>query len=93
MLESIVENSIRLKIDTCSKIAELKRVKTLASVIEEVDQLSDEEQAGLVAHILARLPDTPLGPSDVEVARREAEIDAGTAKLITHEELCRAVGR
>jgi hypothetical protein len=28
-----------------------------------------------------------------EVARREAEIDAGTADFLTHEQLCKAVGR
>ena len=68
-------------------------MKTLHEVIQEANQLSDEDQAGLTTHLLSRQKDAPLGPDDDEVARRDAEIDAGTAKLLTHEELCRAVGR
>jgi len=66
---------------------------TLIDVIHEADLLSDEEQAGLAAHLLARFKGAPLGPDDEEVARREAEIDSGTARLLSHDELCRAVRR
>ncbi|MDB4354234.1 hypothetical protein N9Z02_02910 [Akkermansiaceae bacterium] len=68
-------------------------MKTLAEVIRDADQLSSEEQAGLTTHLLSQMKGAPLGPDDEEVARRDAEIDAGTAKLITHDELKRAVGR
>ena len=68
-------------------------MKTLNEMIHDADQLSDEDQAGLATHLLANLSDCPLGPDDRELARREAEIDAGTAKLLTEEELRKAVGR
>lgn len=68
-------------------------MKTLSEVIEEADQLSEEDQAGLTAHLLSKLRGAPLGPDDDEVARRNADIDAGTAELLTHEQLRNAVGR
>jgi hypothetical protein len=68
-------------------------MKTLSEMIQEADQLSQEDQAGLATHLLSNQRGAPLGPDDEEVARRDAEIDAGTAKLLTHEELCKAVGR
>jgi hypothetical protein len=83
----------RQKIDIVPSIAENQTVKTLTEVLPDVDQLSEEEQAGLAAHLLANLRGAPLGPDDKEVARREAEIDAGTAELITFDELRKAVGR
>jgi Putative addiction module component len=70
-----------------------KPMKTLTEVLSDVDQLSEEEQAGLAAHLLANLRGAPLGPGDIELARREAEIDAGTAEFITFDELRKAVGR
>ena len=71
----------------------LSFMRTLTEVIQEADQLSEEEQAGLTAHLLSKMRGAPPGPDDQEVERREAEIDAGTARLLTHEELCKAVGR
>lgn len=68
-------------------------MKTLTDVLPDVAQLSEEDQADLAAHILANLRHSPLGPDDEEVARREAEIDAGTAELMTFDELRKAVGR
>jgi len=68
-------------------------MKTLAQVIKYADELSNEDQAGLATHLLANLKGIPLGPDDDELARREAEIDDGTAELLTHEQLCRLVGR
>ena len=68
-------------------------MKTLNDILPEVDQLSEEDQAGLAAHLLARLRGAPLGPSDEELALRDAEIDAGTVELITFDELRKAVGR
>ena len=68
-------------------------MKTLSDVLSDVNQLSEEDQAGLAAHLLANLRGAPLGPDDEELARREAETDADTAEFITHDELPRAVGR
>lgn len=68
-------------------------MKTLSDVLLDVDQLCEEDQAGLAAHILANLRGAPLGPDDEELARREAEIDAGTAEFLTYDELRKAVGR
>jgi hypothetical protein len=68
-------------------------MKTLSEVIQQADQLSKEEQAGLATHLLAKMGGAPLGPDDAELARRDAEIDAGTAEFLTHEQLCQAVGR
>jgi hypothetical protein len=68
-------------------------MKSLKDVMSDVCQLSEEDQAGLAAHLLANLRGAPLGPDDQELARREAEIDAGTAKMITFDELRMAVGR
>jgi hypothetical protein len=68
-------------------------MKTLTDVLPDVDQLSEEDQAGLAAHLLAKLRSAPLGPNDEELARREAEIDAGTAEFITFDELRKSVGR
>ena len=51
------------------------------------------DQAVLAVHLLAKLRGAPLGPDDKELARREAEIDVGTAEFITFDELRKAVGR
>jgi hypothetical protein len=68
-------------------------MKTLTEILPDVNQLSHEDQAGLAAHLLAKLRGAPMGPDDQELARREAELDAGTAKLMTLDELRKAVGR
>lgn len=68
-------------------------MKTLTEVKRDADELSNEDQAGLATHILAKLSGVPLGADDDELARREAEIDDGSAKMLTHEQLCKAVGR
>ena len=68
-------------------------MKTLYEVIQEADQLSTEDQDGLTTHLLSRQKSAPLGPDGNEEARRDSEIDAGTAQLLTHEQLCKAVGR
>ena len=68
-------------------------MKTLTDLLPDVDQLSEEDQAGLAAHLLANLRGAPLGPDDEELTRREAEIDAGTAEFLTYDELRKAVGR
>jgi hypothetical protein len=88
-----MRSSFVKKIDIAPSIAENQPMKTLAQVLPDVDQLSEEEQAGLAAHLLANLRGAPLGADDKELSRREAEIDAGTAEFITFDELRKAVGR
>jgi hypothetical protein len=56
-------------------------MKTLLGGIEVADQLSSEDQAGLAAHLLAGIRACPLGPDDLELERREAEMDSDTATL------------
>ena len=68
-------------------------MKTLIDVLPDVDQLCEEDRAGLAAHLLANLRGAPSGPDDAELARRDAEIDAGTAEFLTHDQLRKAVGR
>jgi hypothetical protein len=80
-------------IDMISSIADGQHMVKLADILPKVNQLSDEDQAGLAAHLLAKLRGAPLGPDDAELTRRDAEIDAGTAELITFDELRKAVGR
>jgi hypothetical protein len=68
-------------------------MKTLLEVIQEAEKLSQEDQARLTTHLLSRQKSAPPGPEDDEIARRDAEIDSNTAHLLTHEQLCKAVGR
>lgn len=89
----LTNTTVRFKIDIIVQNADNQIMKTLTEVIHEVDQLSTEDQEGLATHLLAALKGAPLGPDNAELAKREAEIDAGTAELLTHEQLCKAVGR
>lgn len=68
----------------------------MASLIEiqrEADLLSEEERAGLAAHLLASISSAPLGVDDAEADRRDLEMDAGVVRPISHEEFVRQVGR
>ena len=66
---------------------------TFPEILKEVDQLAAEERAGLAAHLLATLPNVSENADDEEVERREAEMDSGTVKPISHSEFLRQVGR
>ena len=66
---------------------------TLAEVQEKAGELTLEERESLLAHLIHSLPYAPLGPDDVEVGRREEEMNSGTVKGISHDELLRQVGR
>ncbi|RYD38604.1 MAG: hypothetical protein EOP87_01305 [Verrucomicrobiaceae bacterium] len=66
---------------------------TLLEVQKAADELSGEEQAGLVAHLLAAFPTAPLGPDDDEIDRREIEMDSGVVRALNHDEFLSAVGR
>lgn len=81
------------KVDWVALICESAAMKTLVEAIQVADQLTSEDQAGLAAHLLAGLRGCPLGPDDVELERREAEVDADSTALLTHEQLRQAVGR
>ena len=59
---------------------------TLLEVQNEADQLSHEDRAGLIAHLINSLPNPPQGADDEEVLKREAEMDTGIVQPITHEE-------
>ncbi|GAA5119274.1 hypothetical protein JIN84_21930 [Luteolibacter yonseiensis] len=66
---------------------------TLVEVKKAADELSAEEQAGLVAHLLASFSSAPLGPDDDEVDRREVEMDSGRVTTLSHDQFLSAVGR
>lgn len=66
---------------------------TLTDIQDAADQLSSEEQAHLVVHLLAQWPAPPLNAGDDEVERRDREMDAGTVKPLSHEEFLSSVGR
>lgn len=62
-------------------------------VLEAADQLTLEDQAGLIAHLLAGLSLAPLGADDVEAQRRDDEMDSGVVVPLTHDEFLSALGR
>ncbi len=68
-------------------------MKTLFEAKKIADELSFEDRAGLVTHLLASFPSPPFGPDDDELERREKEIDSGEAIMLTHAEFLRSVGR
>ncbi|MFN6018071.1 MAG: hypothetical protein ACK49N_10875 [Verrucomicrobiota bacterium] len=65
----------------------------LADIQRQAEQLSPEDREGLVAYLLHGLSGIPLGPDDLEVGRREEEMDAGAVKPISHAEFLSQVGR
>jgi len=68
----------------------------MANLIElqrEADLLTEEERAGLTAHLLSTFSSPPLGPDDAEADRRDLELDSGAVKAISHDEFIRQVGR
>lgn len=81
------------EVDGMVEIRDSAAMKTLVEAIQVADQLTLEDQAGLAAHLLAGLRGCPLGPDDAELERREAEMDADSITLLTHEQLRQAVGR
>jgi len=66
---------------------------TLLEIQREADLLSEEERAGLAAHLLSSVSKTFLGADDEEVDRRDHELDSGHVAAISHEEFIRQVGR
>lgn len=68
-------------------------MKSLIEVSRIADELSFEDRAGLVAHLLAGFPSAPAGPDNAELEKREAEIASGAVQLLDQAEFVRAVGR
>ena len=58
----------------------------LADIQKQTDELSREDRAGLLTHLLHNLDDSPQGPDDQEVLSRDADLESGTVKTISHEE-------
>lgn len=65
----------------------------LAEIQREALALSEQDRASLAARILETLPPPLVDISDEEVDRREAELDSGEVKPISHEELVRRVAQ
>ncbi|RYD84465.1 MAG: hypothetical protein EOP84_05410 [Verrucomicrobiaceae bacterium] len=65
----------------------------LADVQKQADQLSQEERNGLLAYLLDALPGFPESADDVELDRRDAEMDSGAVTPLTHSEFMSQVGR
>jgi hypothetical protein len=65
----------------------------LLEVRKSADDLSAEDKAGLIAHLLASLPNPPLGPKDHEIDRREKEMDEGSVTPISHTDFLDQIGR
>ena len=68
-------------------------MQNLIEIQKSADSLSQEDKAGLVAHLLASFPSAPLGPNDVEVDKRDTDMDNGTIKPISHDQFLRKLGK
>jgi hypothetical protein len=66
---------------------------TFIEIQRDADLLSEEERAGLAAHLLASCGSAPLGPSDDEADRRDQEMDSGQVQPISHVDFLAQVGR
>ena len=58
----------------------------LAEIQKQVDELSQEDRAGLLAHLLHTLDDSPQGPDDQEVLERDSDLESGSVKAISQDE-------
>lgn len=65
----------------------------LIDIQREADMLSEEDRAGLAAHLLASIGSAPLGADDDEVDQRDRDMDSGAVSPIGHAEFIRQVGR
>jgi len=66
---------------------------TLIDLQREADLLSEEDRAGLAAHLLSTISSAPLGPDDAELDRRDQEMDSGEVEPISYSEFVDQVGR
>ena len=58
----------------------------LADIQKQADELSSEDRAGLLAHLLHTLENAPEGPTDQEVIDRDRELESNEVTPISHEE-------
>lgn len=58
----------------------------LADVQKQVDALSSEDRAGLLAHLLHTLEGAPEGLTDQEVIERDRMLESGEVTPISHDE-------
>ena len=65
----------------------------LLAIQQQADRLSEEERAGLAAHLLSSVKNTFLGASDDKVDQRDRDLDSGQVTAISHDEFIRHVGR
>jgi hypothetical protein len=65
----------------------------LADIQKQAKELSEEDREGLVAFLLHGFTSAPSGPDDEEVRRRDADMDSGAVKPISHAEFLAQVGR
>ena len=61
----------------------------LAEIQKQADELSREDRAGLLAHLLYTLDDSPQGADDEEVLQRDADLESGSVAAISHGEFVR----
>ena len=65
----------------------------LADIQKQADELSNEDRAGLLAHLLHTLEGAPEGPTDQEVIERDKELESGKVTPISHDEFTSKVRR
>ncbi|MGK0238009.1 MAG: hypothetical protein ACI92G_001473 [Candidatus Pelagisphaera sp.] len=58
----------------------------LADIQRQADELSNEDRAGLLAHLLHTLENAPEGPTDQEAIERDAELESGVVTPISQEQ-------
>ena len=58
----------------------------LADIQRQADELSNEDRAGLLAHLLHTLENAPEGPTDQEAIERDAELESGEVTPISQEQ-------
>ena len=68
-------------------------MSNLLEIQQQADRLSEEERAGLAAHLLSSVSRTFMGADNEEVDRRDQDLDSGLVTAISHEEFIRQVGR
>lgn len=70
-----------------------QRMVQLVDIQNQAKELSEEDREGLVAFLLHGFTGAPSGPDDDEVGRRDADMDSGAVKPISHAEFLAQVGR
>jgi len=77
--------------NACRKTPEnqTRTMVRLADIQKQADELSREDRAGLLAHLLHTLEDAPQGPDDQEVVERDSDLEAGKTPAVSHEEFVR----